>query len=132
MSKPISNKRRRIESPVHYEPYDTEDLPQNRDLADQSWTRYESSPTEAQITEIVEKLDESEVRKFLTKTIDDMDESDVRELLINTAVSNELVYIDLWGELTHIQLAKKDEKARRTMQRLNPPPRSEPKAQEAQ
>ncbi|KEQ73627.1 hypothetical protein M436DRAFT_72913 [Aureobasidium namibiae CBS 147.97] len=95
MSTPTTNKRRRIESPVHYGPYDTEDLPQNRDLADQSWTRHESSPTEAQITAIVDKLDESEVRKFMTKPIEDMDESDVWELLINTAVSNELVYIDL-------------------------------------
>lgn len=72
MSTPPSNKRRRIESPVQYEPYDTEDPPSHKDLSDQPWTQYENNTSEAQITEIVEKLDESEVRKFLTKTIDDM------------------------------------------------------------
>lgn len=116
MSTPTSNKRQRMESPVQYEPYDTEDIPHDTDLSEQPLTRYEDNPTEAQITEIVGKLDEPDVRTLLTNAIKDLDEADVRKFLINAAVSNELVYMDLWGELTHIQLAKKDAKMQKIVE----------------
>jgi len=121
-----------MESPVEYEPYDTEDLPRTKDLADQPWTQYEPNPTEAQVTEIVEKLDESDVRKFLTKTIGNLHESLVRKLLVTAAVSNDLVYMDLWGELTHIQLLKKDERAQKLYQQRSRPIEFAPQLQQAQ
>jgi hypothetical protein len=132
MSTAMSNKRQRMESPVEYEPYDAPDSPPSKNLAKQPWTEYELNPTEAQITEIVEKLDKSDVKKLLTESIQDLDEEDARKLLVNAAVFDGSVYIKVWGELTHIQLVKKDERARKIMERGNPPSRSTLQVQEAQ
>lgn len=119
MSTARGNKRQRMESPVEYEPYDAPDSPPSKDLAKQPWTEYELNPTEAQITGIVEKLDESDVKKLLAESIQDLDEEDARKLLVNAAVFDGSVYIKVWGELTHIKLAKKGERARKIMERYS-------------
>lgn len=109
-----SNKRRRVESPVQHQtnsPVETHNLPHCKDLADQPLMLYEKAPTEAQFKEIVEKLDQSDVRKLLTQAAQYLDQSDVRKLLLNAAVSNELVGIKVASELTHIQLLCKNERA---------------------
>lgn len=132
MSTTTSNKRQRVESPVQYEPYDIQDLPQNRDLADQPWTRFEVNPTEAQITELVGKFDESDVRRLLIETIGDLGDSGVRKLLVNATVSNELGYMRLWNELTYAQLLRKDEKAQKIFQQRSRPIEFAPQVYQAQ
>lgn len=89
-----SNKRQRLESPVQHEtnsPFETHNLPHYRDLVDQPFILYEQTPTEVQFKEIVEKLDQSDVRKLLTQAAHYLDQSAVRKLLVNAAVSNELI-----------------------------------------
>lgn len=119
-------------SSVHYEPYDTQDLPQDRDLADQSWTQYKVNASEAQVTEILEQLDESDVRKFLTNTVGYLNDSNVRKLLVHAAVSNDFVYMDLCGEVAHIQFLKKNEKAQEILQQRSRPAEFAPQLQQAQ
>lgn len=109
-----SNKRRRVESPVQEQtisPFETHNLPHCKDLADQPLMLYEKAPTEAQFHEIVERLDQSDVRKLLTQAAQYLDQSAVRKLLLNAAVSNELVGLKVASELTHIQLLCKNERA---------------------
>lgn len=132
MSTATSNKRQRVESPAQYVPYDTQDLPQNRDLADQPWTRFEVNPTEAQITELVGKFDESDVRRLLIETIGDLGDSGVRKLLVNAAVSSELGYMRLCNELTYTQLLRKDEKAQTIIQQRSRPIEFAPQVHRAQ
>ncbi|KAG9591375.1 hypothetical protein KCU77_g6349, partial [Aureobasidium melanogenum] len=80
----------------------------------------DETPTPAQFVEIVDKLDQSDVRKLLTQAAQYSDDSDVRKLLVNAAVSNELVGTNVAGELTHIQLLCKNEQARKYQELLNP------------
>jgi hypothetical protein len=119
-----------MSSPVEYEPYDTPYVSQRKDLASESRTPYEFNPTEAQITNIFEKLDEAEVKRLLAQSISDLDESDARKLLISAAVSTPPVYIEIWGALTHIQMEKKDELARKIQEQSYAGIRSAPPVQQ--
>ncbi|KAG9837831.1 hypothetical protein KCU98_g10069, partial [Aureobasidium melanogenum] len=123
MASTSSNKRRRLESSAQHQTdalYDTHNLPHYRGLADEPLMLYEGTPTEAQFKEIVEKLDQSDIRKLLHQAAEYLDQSDVRKLLVNAAVSNELVGTKVTGELTHIQLLCKNEQARKYQELLNP------------
>jgi hypothetical protein len=121
-----------MSSPVEYEPYDTPYVSQRKDLATESWTPYEFNPTEAQIVEIVGKFDESEVKRLLAQSISDLDEVDARKLLISAAVSTPPVYIEIWGALTHLQMEKKDELARKIQEQLYAGIRLAPQVQHVQ
>jgi hypothetical protein len=125
MSTITSNKRQRLEYPVEYTPYDAPDSPRHKDLSHQSsWTPYEVNPTEAQITEVVDKLDVADVKNLLVQSIKDLDESDARKLLINTAVSTPPIAMEIWNALMHNQLLNMDEKMRKIQERIQGPVRS--------
>lgn len=135
MASTSSNKRRRLESSTQHQTdalYDTHDLPHYKGLADESLMLYEGTPTEAQFEEIIEKLNQSDVRKLLHQAAEYLDQSDVRELLVNAAVSNRLVGIKVVNELTDIQLLCKRDKTRKVQEERHPPLRSTPSAQQAQ
>ncbi|CAD0088914.1 unnamed protein product [Aureobasidium mustum] len=124
MASSSSNKRQRLEPPAGHQDnvlHDTHNLPHYKDLADQPLMMYEGTPTEAQFVEIVEKLDQSDVRKLLHQAVDYLDQSDVRKLLVNAAVSNELVETKVVGELTRIRRLCENEQVRRYQELFTPP-----------
>jgi hypothetical protein len=124
-----SKKRQCMSSPVEYEPYDTPYVSQRKDLATEPWTKYEDKPTEAQITEFVGRFDGSDVKTLLAQIIGDLSESHARKLLVDVAVSTPHTYLKIWTELTHVQLLKKDELARKIQEQSYAGIRSAPHVQ---
>ncbi|KAH0345724.1 hypothetical protein KCU81_g4250, partial [Aureobasidium melanogenum] len=92
----------------------------------------DEKPTPAQFVEIVDELDQSDVRKLLTQAAQYLGALDVHKLLVNAAVSNELVGTEIAGRLAHIQLLCKRDKARKVQEERYPPLKLAPPAQQAQ
>ncbi|KAH0383960.1 hypothetical protein KCU92_g4879, partial [Aureobasidium melanogenum] len=135
MASKSSNKRRRLEYSAQHQIdalYDTHNLPHYKGLADEPLVLYEGTPTQAQFKEIVDKLDQSDVRKLLHQAAEYLDQSDVRKLLVDAAVSNKSVRTKVANELTDIQLLCKRDQARKVQEERRPPLQPAPSAQQAQ
>jgi hypothetical protein len=104
----------------HNSPYEYLDVPHYKDLPNQPLIAYEDIKTEADITKIVEKLDVVDVKKVLAQTIRNLSESNARKLLVNAALSTEIIHIRTWGELEHIKLLTKNERALRMQKQRYP------------